>query len=124
MGPRMFLLLVLGLLIFTDHSQGLPETREQSLIVSTFTDASDTGKPLTTANPINTPRKHNRSCNCKGKEGKVASPRCLCQESAKRNGRQQKVKRWCQRKEHKNLKKCSQFFKPKKGTAFAPSVPI
>ena len=25
-----------------------------------------------------------------GKEGEVASPRCLCQESAKRNGRQQK----------------------------------
>ncbi|KAF3839312.1 hypothetical protein F7725_018029 [Dissostichus mawsoni] len=86
MGPRLFLLLALTLLLFTDHSQGIPETHEKSFDVSKFSDASIFGEPLTAANPINIPRKHNIPCYCKGK-GREMKSRCLCQQSGGRNGR-------------------------------------
>ncbi|XP_078027824.1 uncharacterized protein LOC144464497 [Epinephelus lanceolatus] len=125
MGLRMFLLIVLGLLVFTDHSQGDPETREQSLTVNTLTDASAVGKPMTTANPIHSPRHHVRQCNCKGKGGETVNARCPCHQSGRRNGKQGKLKAFCQRKKNKNLKKCS--WKQKRGVhtrKYGPSVPI
>ncbi|KAI9518007.1 hypothetical protein NQZ68_041999 [Dissostichus eleginoides] len=123
MGPRLFLLLALTLLLFTDHSQGIPE---KSLDVSKFSDASIFGEPLTAANPINIPRQHNIPCYCKGK-GRETKSSCLCQQSGGRNGRNGKWKTFCQKKKNKNLRTCRRFSKPKKGgntRNFGPSIPI
>ncbi|KAK5861855.1 hypothetical protein PBY51_017299 [Eleginops maclovinus] len=123
MGPRLLFLLVLTLLIFTDHSQGVPKTHEQSLDVSRFPDAP-VFEPLTIANPINIPRQHTRPCNCKGKEMKTL---CLCQQSGRRTSRNGKWKSQCQNKKNKNLKKCRKLSKPIKGSKtrnLGPSVPI
>eukprot|EP00064_Thunnus_orientalis_P012792 superscaffoldBa00002006_g12828 len=126
MGSRMFLLLVLVLLILIDHSQGVPETHDRSLIVSTFTDASAVGEALATPNPIKTPKQLNRPCNCKGKEREMVDTQCLCQKSTRR-----KPGNWrqlCQKRKIKNRGKCSQFSKLEKyGNARRikrPSVPI
>ncbi|KAM9353848.1 uncharacterized protein ABDE67_006241 [Symphorus nematophorus] len=127
MGSRMFLLLGLVLLIFTDHSQGVPETHEQSLIVNTFTDASDVGEPLITANPVNTPRQHNRLCNCTGKGREMGSAHCLCQQAVRRYSKSRKpqVKTLCKKRKNKNKKKCNIFTKQRNnGRRFGPSVPI
>ncbi|KAK5921829.1 hypothetical protein CgunFtcFv8_019153 [Champsocephalus gunnari] len=126
MGPRLFLLLALTLLLFTDHSQGIPETHEKSLDVSKFSDASIFGELLTTANPIDIPRQRNRACYCEGKGTEMKS-RCLCQQSGSRNGRNGKWKTFCQKKKNKNLRTCRRFSKLKKGgntRNLGPSVPI
>ncbi|XP_051812725.1 uncharacterized protein LOC127536435 [Acanthochromis polyacanthus] len=125
MGPKEHLLLVLVLLIFTDHGQGVPETYEQSLIVSKSTD-STVVELRATPHPINTPRWHNRSCNCKGKEREMVSTLCRCQPSARRNGKNGKWKKLCQLEKSKNLQKCHRFskLKTKNTSKFGPSVPI
>ncbi|TDH11578.1 hypothetical protein EPR50_G00062360 [Perca flavescens] len=112
MGSKTFLLWVFVLLIFTDHSQGVPKTKGKSLIVSTHTSA--VGEPLTTANPINIPKQHNRPCTCKGKRREMVNSHCRCQQSGRRNGKRQKWEKLCQGKGNK--KRC--VFK------FAPSVPM
>ncbi|KAM7383226.1 hypothetical protein PAMP_002897 [Pampus punctatissimus] len=92
MGSRMFLLLVLVLLTIADHGQGVPETHERSLIVSTFTNASAVGEALTTLNPNNTPRQLNRLCKCKGKKRGMVDTRCLCQKSTRGKPGNRKLK--------------------------------
>ncbi|KAM4580568.1 uncharacterized protein PAE49_005368 [Odontesthes bonariensis] len=115
MGPRLLFLSVLVLIIFTDHSQGVPETFELSPIDSPVTVASPVGNLPTTSHPIVIVRRHKRPCNCKGLGGETVKTRCLCQQSTTRN--QRKWKKFCQLHKYKNLKRC------KLTTVKPPSVP-
>ncbi|CAJ1062609.1 hypothetical protein%2C partial [Xyrichtys novacula] len=102
-------------------NKGLSEL-EPSLVPGTFSDASAEGQPPVTADLINSKR-----CRCNGKGRGIMDTGCPCQQFALLKGKCGRLKRLCQRKRNKNLKKCKWFSKvqmdcnPRK---FGPSVPI
>lgn len=112
MGPRVLFLLALGLVIFTDHSQGASETNEQTLIVSAFTDGSPVGGLLSTARPV-IQRQEKRPCTCKGKGPGTVNKTCHCLNTTGHNGKIGKWKAIC-----KNKKRCQ------RNKSINPSVPI
>ncbi|XP_078143196.1 uncharacterized protein LOC144541921 [Centroberyx gerrardi] len=124
MGSKMFSLYILVLVAFIDQSQGIPETDEQPLSVSTVTNASANGESLTTEDSISSPRQHERLCDSKGRRREGMNASFVCQNSAKRYRRPGKLAKKCLRRKPGNQRTSCKPPGLNKGVRKSPSVPI
>ncbi|KAK2844806.1 hypothetical protein Q5P01_011465 [Channa striata] len=93
----MYLLLFLVLLTLADRSQGVSQTHDKSLTVSTLTDASAGMKQPAIPKPKTNLTQNNNLCCCKGKGAKAMKAPCPCQQH-RRKGKNGKPNSLCKKK--------------------------